>query len=125
MRLNEIYQTYNNHIAIYVIYIREAHADNGWRVPENLEHNIHFDEPTTDDERTEVASVCQIGLDLKIPMLIDSIDNDVDDKYIGLPMRLFLIDRQGKIAYAGDRGPFGFDPDSWEQAIMDELPAVG
>ncbi len=25
----------------------------------------------------------------------------------------------------GDRGPFGFDPDSWEQAIKDELSAVG
>ena len=73
------------------------------------------------DERTEVASVCQVNLDLRMPMLIDSIDNDVDDKYIGLPMRLFLVDRQGTVAYAGDRGPFGFDPDSWQQAIPDEL----
>ena len=93
-------------------------------MPENLEQSIHFNEPTTDDERTKVASVCQINLDLKMPMLIDSIDNDVDGKYIGLPMRLFLIDRQGMIAYAGERGPFGFDPESWEQAIRQQLRAT-
>jgi hypothetical protein len=28
-----------------VIYIREAHPDDGWRVPENLEAGIHVKEP--------------------------------------------------------------------------------
>ena len=38
-----------------------------------------------------------------------------------IPVTLFLADRQGKIAYAGDLGPFGFDPDSWEEAIKQQL----
>jgi hypothetical protein len=33
-------------------------------------------------------------------MLLDSIDNDIDNKYVGLPMRQFLVDADGKIAYA-------------------------
>lgn len=121
MRLNEIYNTYKNDIALYLIYIREAHGDDGWRVIENLRDEIHFDEPATDDERTEVAHVCQVALDLQMPTLIDSIDNDVEEKYISKPIRLFVIDRDGVIAYAGDRGPFGFDPDSWEEAIKAEI----
>ena len=124
MRLNAIYETYKNEIAFYLVYIREAHADDGWRTPRNMQQEIHFNEPTTDEERTEVASVCQITLDLKVPMLIDSIDNDADNKYVGLPMRLYLVDREGKIAYAGDLGPFGFDPDSWEEAIKDQVAAA-
>jgi hypothetical protein len=121
VRLNEIYGKYRDHIEFRVIYIREAHPDDGWRVPENLEAGIHVKEPQTDEERTEIASICQLKLDLQMPMLIDSIDNDVEGKYIALPMRLYLIGRDGRIVYTGERGPFGFNPDSWEEAIKSEI----
>jgi len=121
VRLNDIHAKYNDKVRFLLIYIREAHPDDGWRVPENLNRKIRYREPTTDTERTAVATVCQIDLGLQMPMLIDSIDNDVEGKYVSLPMRLYLIDRDGKIAYAGDRGPFGFDPDTWEAAIRAEV----
>ena len=54
-------------------------------------------------------------------MLIDSIDNDAEEKYLSLPMRLYLIGREGWIAYSGDRGPFGFNPGMWEQAIKSQI----
>ena len=121
MRLNDIYKTYNSDVRFHVVYIREAHPDDGWRVPDNLEAKIHFREPRTDAERTELASVCQLTLDLKMPMLVDSIGNDVEEKYISLPIRLYLIGRDGRIVYAGARGPYGFDPDGWEAAINTEI----
>jgi hypothetical protein len=121
VRLNDIYGRYKDKAHFLAVYIREAHPDDGWRVPENLKQNIHYREPRTEAERTEVASVCQLKLDLRMPMLIDSIDNEVEEKYISLPMRLYLVDRLGMIAYAGERGPFGFDPDSWERAIQDQI----
>ncbi|MEE1555304.1 MAG: deiodinase-related protein, partial [Alphaproteobacteria bacterium] len=68
-------------------------------------------------ERTAVAAACQIGLDLHMPMLIDGIDNDIDEKYVGLPMRLFLVDGKGKIAYAGEKGPWGWDDVAFEKAL--------
>lgn len=120
MRLNEIYQTLKGDLPFYCIYIKEAHADNGWRVHENLRDEIHFDEPTTDAERTEVASVCQMTLDLQMPMLIDAIGNDIEEKYVAKPIRLYVVDRLGRIVYAGDQGPRGFDPDSWARAIKAE-----
>ena len=118
MRLNQIYSKYRDQVRFFVIYIREAHPDDGWRVPENLKANIHYKEPTSDDERTEVASVCQVKLDLQMPMLVDSIRNEVEAKYISLPMRLYLIGADGRIAYTGERGPFGFNPETWEEAIQ-------
>ncbi len=117
MRLNEIYAKYKDQVRFYIIYIREAHPANGWQVPNNLIEDILYDEPTSDEERTEVASACQINLDLHMPMLIDGIDNDIDKEYVGLPMRLFLVDADGNIAYAGDKGPFGWDDESYEEAI--------
>lgn len=123
MRLNDIYAKYQGKVRFHVIYIREAHPDDGWRVPENLKQKIHFREPRTDLERTAVATVCQINLGLEMPMLIDSIDNDIEEKYVSLPMRLYLVGADGRIAYTGDRGPFGFHPDSWEAAIRKEIGA--
>ncbi len=123
MRLNQIQEKYQDQVRFFVVYIREAHPDDGWRVPENLKSKIHYKEPTTDAERTEVASVCQLALDLKMPMLIDSMDNQVEESYISLPMRLFLVGADGRIAYTGERGPFGFNPDTWEEAIQKELGA--
>jgi len=117
VRLNELYATYKDQVRFYIVYIREAHPSNGWQVPNNLIEDIIYLEPTTDAERTEVASACQISLDLHMPMLIDGIDNDTDKKYVGLPMRLFLVDAEGKIAYAGDKGPFGWDDKAFEEAI--------
>lgn len=121
MRLNEIYRTYKDEVEFLAIYIREAHPDDGWRVEDNLKADIRIKEPVTDDERAEVAEICQIGMDLQMPMLIDSIDNDVEEKYIAIPMRLFLIARDGKIAYTGNEGPRGWDADSWEEAIKAQL----
>jgi hypothetical protein len=121
VRLNSIYEKYRDAVEFLCIYVREAHPDDGWRVPENLEQNIHFKEPTTDAERTEVAHVCQLALDLKMPMLVDGIDNAVEEFFKAMPMRLYLVDRDGLIAYTGAQGPFGFDPDSWERAIQETL----
>ena len=120
MRLNQLYATYKDQVQFYIVYISEAHPARGWQVPNNLIEDILYDEPSTDDERTEVATACQIGLDLHMPMLVDGIDNDIDEKYVGLPMRLFLVDGEGKIAYAGEKGPWGWDDVAFE-AVLKEM----
>ena len=117
MRLNELYAKYGDRVHFYMVYIREAHPHDGWRVPNNLIENIIYDEPVTDAERAEVANACQIDLDIHMPMLVDRIDNDVDKKYVGLPMRLFLVDADGKIAFAGEKGPFGWDDEAFEETL--------
>ncbi len=117
MRLNDIHANYRDRVEFLCIYVREAHPDDGWRVPENLEAGIHVPEPTTNEERTDVARTCQLTLDLRMPMLVDHIDNRAEEAYKGMPMRLFLVAADGTIAYTGDQGPFGFDPDGWEQSI--------
>ena len=76
-----------------------------------------YKQPTTLGERTEVASVCALRLDLSIPTLIDDLDNSTDLKYYALPDRLYLIGHDGRIAYRGAPGPFGFVAAELKQAI--------
>jgi hypothetical protein len=100
------------------IYVREAHPSDGWQLPSNERDKVVFAQPTTDDEREAVAARCCAALKITMPLLVDAIDDRVGHAYSGMPDRLFLIDKQGNVAYKGGRGPFGFKPGELEQAMM-------
>ncbi len=59
---------------------------------------------------------------MRIPALIDGFDNRVEQAYTGWPDRLYLIDRDGRVAFKSAAGPFGFHPADLEAAIR-ALPA--
>ncbi len=121
MRLNEIHQTYKNDVEFLLIYIHEAHPSDGWQTPQNLYDAVVYATPGDDDERAEIANACQIDLDLKMPMLVDGIDNAVEEAYVSEPIRMYMIDRDGILTFNGAPGPAGFNPDDWEAAIQQQL----
>jgi alkylhydroperoxidase family enzyme len=99
------------------VYVREAHPTDGWRMPSNDKDGVSFAQPTTYAERCKVAGECCGALKMSIPLVVDGIDDAVGHAYSGMPDRLYLIDRAGKVAYKGGRGPFGFKPAELGQAI--------
>jgi hypothetical protein len=103
------------------VYIREAHPEEGWILPENRRSRLAVYEPTSDEERRGVASTCATNLRLQMPMVVDGVDNVVASAYGGWPDRLYLVGRDGRIAFQGGEGPFGFKPDELERAIEQEL----
>jgi hypothetical protein len=90
----------------------------------NVQQGILHAQPRNDAERAEVAGVCQIGMKLEMPVLLDELSNEVDAAWAALPERLYLVDARGRIAYRGGAGPFGFDPGEWERAIEAHLLAA-
>ena len=124
MRLNEIYETYKNEVAFFLIYIREAHPSDGWQTPQNLYDEVIYTAPGNDDERAVIASECQIKQDIRLPMLLDGIDNAIEDHYVAAPIRLFVVDRYGVVSFNGAPGPRGFDAEAWRVAIEDQLSSV-
>lgn len=124
VRLNEIYQTYKDDISVFLIYVREAHPADGWQTPQNLYEEVVYDAPTTIDERAEIGQACQIALDIELPTLIDTIDDEVEKKYVAAPVRLYVIDPEGRITFAGGEGPRDYDLDAWEQGIREQLAAI-
>jgi hypothetical protein len=93
------------------VYIREAHPSDEWQMEVNVKDDVVLPQPKTETERKAVASSCASRLKLSMPVLVDNMRNEVDELYAAWPERLFVIDGDGKIAYAGDRGPWGFKPD--------------
>src|SRR5581483_4019476 len=55
---------------------------------------------------------------ITMPLLIDAMDDRVGHAYSGMPDRLYVIDREGRVAYKGGRGPFGFKPGEMEQSLL-------
>ena len=99
------------------VYIREAHPEDGWILPENRRSQIAVHEPTTDEERQMVAQSCAANLKMSMLTVIDGVDNAVADVYGGWPDRLYLVGADGRIAYQGGEGPFGFKPEELDDAI--------
>lgn len=100
------------------VYVREAHPTDAAASANNASSGIVVRQPLTLAERTEVATKCHAKLDVTIPLVVDTIDDRVGHAYSGMPDRLYLIDKSGKVAYQSGRGPFGFKPGELEQSLI-------
>jgi alkylhydroperoxidase family enzyme/thiol-disulfide isomerase/thioredoxin len=117
-RVEEIAQRYKDQALFLGIYVREAHPTDGWRMSSNDDAGVTFPQPHDYGERTEMANRCSGKLKMSIPLLVDEMDDRVGHAYSGMPSRLYVIDRAGKVAYKSGRGPFGFKPEEMEQSLV-------
>lgn len=111
-----MYKQYGEEVQFYFVYCREAHAIDSDR-PAGKE----VEQPVSTDERRSVAADFLKEMELEIPSLLDNIDDKTSKDYASHPDRMYLVGSDGRIAYAGDKGPRGFKPDELEAAIKDEL----
>jgi hypothetical protein len=109
---------YKDRAEFLAIYVREAHPVEGWRMPSNDKVGIIIQQPRAQVERVRVAQQCGTVLQMTMPLLVDEIDDRVGHAYSGMPDRLYVIDRNGRVAYKSGRGPFGFEPGEMEQALL-------
>ena len=100
-----------------MVYIFEAHASDLWQDEANLRERILIRNPFSTEERTGVAHACVRNLGIQIPAVVDGTDNRVEAAYTGWPDRLYVIDRQGRVAFKSLPGPYGFHPADAEAAI--------
>ena len=89
----------------------------------NLEDKVVFASPKNEEERAFVAGACVRKLGIKFPAVLDGFENTTEKAYTGWPDRLYLIDRDGKVAYKSKPGPFGFKPDDLKAALEKLAPA--
>jgi len=105
-------------VQFLAVYVREAHPTDGWREPGNDQVGISILQPRSKNDREAVAAKCCSTLEITMPMVIDEMHDPVGHLYSGMPDRLYVVDRDGKIAYKGGRGPFGFKTGEMEQALL-------
>ncbi len=113
-----MYKRYDDRVAFLGVYVREAHPTDGWPLPSNEKAGIALSQPTDPGERFAVAKKCCTLLKMTMPLLVDELDDRVGHAYSGMPDRLYLINRDGRVVYKGGRGPMGFKPGELEQSLV-------
>lgn len=78
-------------------------------------------DPKSLKERMEVAGACVKDLGITMPALVDDMADTANLAYAGWPERLYVIGKDGKIAYAGGMGPFKFNPKECEAFLKEHL----
>lgn len=110
-----------HHARFLTIYIREAHPTDEWQMSSNESEGVCYPQPRTTGERVAIARDFVERSKYPIELAVDPIENPADAVYAGWPERLYVIDTEGRLAFKGELGPFGFDPDAVE-AWLDKLP---
>ncbi len=115
--LNALYERYRDRASFHVIYITEAHASDLWQMPSNVRDKVLVPSAHTFDERCQAAGMCAIGLALRFPALVDTMDNATETAYTAWPDRLYVVDKDGRVAFKSRPGPFGFDTKGVEETL--------
>ena len=104
-----MFQDYKHIAEFRMVYINEAHAADGKR-PVGYAQQKGITEHDDYSERCVTAQMLMDDRSLTVPCLIDGMDNKVNSLYSAHPDRIFLVRKDGRLAVAADRGPFGFNP---------------
>ena len=131
MGLIDLYEKYHDRVQFLMIYIREAHPIDGWWLGKGIfgmllklwgsKAATDVYDPQTLEERRRVAGQCQSSLQYGIHTYVDEMDDRVNQAYAAWPTRLYLIGLDGRVAYRGGLGPFGFSPAALGEAIENHL----
>ncbi len=116
--VEDIHKRFKDEATFLTVYVREAHPTDGWKMQSNRLAGIDVGQPKTFAERCEVATQCHKLLQPSMPLLVDEINDPIGNAYSGMPARLYVIDREGRVAYKSGRGPFGFKTGEMEQSLI-------
>jgi type I thyroxine 5'-deiodinase len=86
-------------------------------VKENERDDVLVHQHRSMSERVEVGQTCMLKMALRMPAVVDEMDDAVARAYAAMPERLYLIGVDGRVAFKGGMGPMFFRPTDWERAI--------
>ena len=89
----------------------------------NEQDGVLFRQHRSLAERIEVGQACMLKMALEMPAVVDEMDDSVAKAWAAMPERLYLVGRDGRVAYKGGMGPMFFRPKEWEEAIERHLAA--
>ena len=91
----------------------------------NVKEQVVFKQPKTFGERKKAADILVDRLKYRAPLALDGIEGAAEQAYGAWPERIYIIGTDGKIAYQGGMGPFGFHPDEAEKKLAALLDKGG
>lgn len=108
----------NPKVAMFLVYVREIHParETGEGPPKNPQGPGDIVQHKTMDDRIVAASACAKGLNLTLPVLIDSMDGVAEKAYRGVPAATAIVDLDGNLVFHSE-GPNGVQPKEAEKVL--------
>ena len=116
---------YGDRARFVTVYIKEAHPLDEWQMTSNEKEDVCYTQPRSLAERVTIANDFVKRFSYKIPLLVDGMDNAANALYAGWPERFYIVGTDGRIAYKGKTGPFGYHPEEVEAWLAANLGAGG
>lgn len=115
--MGTLYRAYKNDVQFLLVYVKEAHPDDGWQMEANRRAGVIYKTPTSLQERARVASDCVKSLKFDFPCLLDDMQNSVQQMYQAWPAKTCLVDKEGKITYVTRGSPRGVNAQELEAEL--------
>jgi hypothetical protein len=117
--LNQLQKDFGGEVKIVQIYLREAHAFEMTSEKFNILHD-----PKTIEQRRVMANECRSTMQPEFETYVDNLDDGTMRAYAAFPTRLYLVGRDGRIAYQGGLGPKDYDVAELRAAVIKELQNI-
>jgi hypothetical protein len=123
--LKRIAAQYHDRVDFRLVYISEAHANAGaesqWQSTINQKEGIDLPAARTLDEKQDHAALCLRKLTLPFGVEVDGMDAAAERAYQAWPSRLYVVGRDGKVAFQTRLGELDFHADDLERALREIL----
>jgi len=84
-------------VALYIVYIREAHANDVWPIGDDVSPTVTAARSSAERCRT-ARRMCK-ALNIDLPVLVDPIDNPFEEYFAPWPFRFYIVDQNTKLQY--------------------------
>jgi tetratricopeptide (TPR) repeat protein len=116
--LNALYDRYRRQVQFAMVYVAEAHAGGDWKSTINEREGIELQPAKSDGEKRAYADSCARKLHIEYPLAADGLDRKVEQAYHAWPSAVYLIARDGRVAWSSRLGELDFHAEEMEQAIQ-------
>jgi hypothetical protein len=114
-------------VEFLTVYTAEAHAEDGWKLVDQYVNDTEYTDESdfcfpyakNIHERKDMAKWLINKKHFDMPVVLDTIEDNLLKAYNSWPIRLYII-HEGTIAFCGDQGPFGYSPPSLD-AVLQKL----
>jgi type I thyroxine 5'-deiodinase len=118
-----LYRRYKDQVEFKLVYVREAHPDDGRQTEANRRAGVVYKAPTNDAERASIAFACVRSLGITFPCLVDNMQDTAQRAFRAWPARAVVIGSDGRIAYLSAPGPQGVKAAEIQTALEGILPS--
>jgi len=103
-----------------VVYISEAHAQDEWPLGKQVCLNQH----KTIEERLKAANDFNEQFHCRLPVLVDTMDNNFDNAYACWPERFFIIEHDKMAMIGHPSNEFGYERDLIVKWLRSRKPTI-